>query len=145
MREAIEVKNIEKTKRDTTPRHEKSIGDDRGSVRRRALCAACAKEQEKGTRWMPRLPEAMKDAVSGETPRGSANGTRSGGVRMGQPARRDGAHAAMRANAGNRNIPVPAGGERKIDSPSSGERTGRSPNRGGRGRSGVVGRRTWGA
>ena len=30
-------------------------------------------ETEKGARWMPRLPEAMKDAASGETPRGSAS------------------------------------------------------------------------
>ena len=30
-------------------------------------------ETEKGARWMPGLPEAMKDAASGETPRGSAS------------------------------------------------------------------------
>ena len=33
------------------------------------------------------------------------------------------------ANAGNRNIPVPAGRESRHDSPSRGDRTGKSPNR----------------
>ena len=61
---------------------------------------------------------------------------------MGQPVRPDAAHPALwrEANAGNRNIPVPAGEENNSDSPSSGERPGISPNRGRFGAPGVVGR-----
>ena len=63
----------------------------------------------------------------GETPRGGAGSRRSGGLRMGQPARGD-----ARAPAVTRGAP----GElkhlstrrKREDSPSSGERTGRSPN-----------------
>ncbi len=58
-------------------------------------------ERDKGTRRMPWLPEATKDAASGEIPRGSASAIRSGGVRMGQPARMTCAHPARGANAGN--------------------------------------------
>ena len=47
----------------------------------------------------------------------------------------------MEANAGNRNILVPAGKENKNDSPSSGERTGISPNHPCYGKAGVVGPR----
>jgi len=39
----------------------------------------------KGARGMPRLLEAMKDAVSCDKPRGDAHSLRSGGFRMGQP------------------------------------------------------------
>src|SRR5690606_25312998 len=44
------------------------------------------KKVNKGTRGMPRLPEARKDATSCDKPRGSANTNRSAGFRMGQPA-----------------------------------------------------------
>ena len=44
-----------------------------------------AKKVNKGTRGMPRLSEAMKDVISCDKPRGSANATRSVDFRMGQP------------------------------------------------------------
>ena len=40
---------------------------------------------EKGRRWIPRLPEAKKDVISCDKPRGGANGPRSADFRMGQP------------------------------------------------------------
>ncbi len=46
------------------------------------------REARQGARRMPWLPEAMKDAAGRESPRGGANGPRSVGVRMGQPAMR---------------------------------------------------------
>ena len=49
----------------------------------------------KGTRGMPRLSEAMKDATSCENPREGANGRRSAGVRMGQPGTRKGYHSDL--------------------------------------------------
>ena len=46
-----------------------------GVVRRREIRHSRAREKEdKGERGMPGLPEARKDAVSCENPRGSANG-----------------------------------------------------------------------
>ena len=45
------------------------------------------REVSYGARWMPRLPEAMKDVTSCEKPRGVANEQRSADVRMGQPGR----------------------------------------------------------
>ena len=71
-------------------------------------------EAKNGGRRMPRLPEAMKDAASCENARGAASGLRYARVRMGQPGRQAAGHRLRAgANAGNRNIPVPAGGERK--------------------------------
>src|SRR5690606_17472365 len=55
----------------------------------------CARKKvEKGTRGMPRLPEAMKDAASCDKPWGSANANRSTGFRMGQPAVQEARHSA---------------------------------------------------
>ena len=44
------------------------------------------REASEGVRRMPWLPEATKDAAGRESLRGGANGLRSAGVRMGQPA-----------------------------------------------------------
>ena len=51
------------------------------------ICAKGYKEKKvnKGTRGMPRLSEAMKDVISCDKHRGSANETRSGDFRMGKP------------------------------------------------------------
>ena len=49
-------------------------------------------EAGKGARWMPRLPEAKKDATGCEKPRGAANGLRSADIRMGQPGRQEACH-----------------------------------------------------
>ena len=57
---------------------------------RRRQAGGYAKEVDKGARWMPRLPEAMKDAASCENPRGGASSPRSAGLRMGQPVIRKG-------------------------------------------------------
>ena len=43
------------------------------------------KKVNKGTRGMSRLSEAMKDVISCDKPRGSANANRSVDFRMGQP------------------------------------------------------------
>ncbi len=67
----------------------------------RQKCRFTREKEEKGERGMPRLPEAMKDVVSCEKLRGSANGKRSGGVRMGEPARMKCVQRASAANAGN--------------------------------------------
>ena len=52
-------------------------------------------QARKGTRWMPRHQEAMKDAATCEKPRGAGSKRRSVGIRMGKPGRRHGlsAHA----------------------------------------------------
>ena len=93
---------------------------------------------------MPWLPEAMKDAAGRESLRGGANGLRSAGVRMGQPAvRRHGIPLSGEANPTNRNIPVVGGKENNSDPPSSGERKGDSPNRPRQGADGVVGQPSW--
>ena len=44
----------------------------------------------KGIRWMPWRHEPMKDAISCEKPRGTANEYRSADVRMGKPGSRYG-------------------------------------------------------
>lgn len=44
----------------------------------------------KGVWWMPWGEAPMKDANSGDTPRGAATARRSEGFRMGQPVRRNG-------------------------------------------------------
>ena len=93
---------------------------------------------------MPWLPEARKDAAGRESLRGGANGRRSAGIRMGQPAmRRHGITCMGEANPTNRNIPVVGGKENKSDPPSSGERKGASPNRPRQGAVGVVGQPSW--
>ncbi len=53
-----------------------------------------------GARRMPWRRQAMKDAASCEKPRGGACGLRSGGVRMGQPAPREGGAPARIHRAG---------------------------------------------
>ena len=63
----------------------------------------------------------------GETPRGGAGGLGSGGVRMGQPARRTAAHPEQSGRQ-PRELKHLSTARRRDDSPSSGERTGRSPN-----------------
>ena len=55
------------------------------------------KERIKGVRRMPWLRGAKKDATGCEKPRGGANGRRSGGVRMGEPTRREPRTAAVAA------------------------------------------------
>ena len=72
-----------------------------------SLAAACAVAEDKeiklqfeletrksikGVRGMPWLSEATKDVTSCEKPRGGANGRRSAGVRMGEPAARKARH-----------------------------------------------------
>ena len=60
------------------------------------------REIRKSARRMPRLPEAMKDVVSCENGRGTANGYRSGRIRMGQPAGLKARHLGKPgANEGN--------------------------------------------
>ena len=77
-----------------------------------------------------------KAAVRGKCP--STRGCPNGETRAARAVH--GLRKAGRANAGNRNIPVPAGRENKNDCASSGERTRKSPNRGcGNAPRGVVG------
>ena len=54
---------------------------------RRPLYPALESEDMKGARRMPWRRKPMKGAASGDTPRGGADGLRSGGARMGEPAR----------------------------------------------------------
>ena len=55
-----------------------------------------------GARRMPWRRQAMKDAASCEKPRGGACGPRSGDVRMGQPAPREGGAPARMQYGGRR-------------------------------------------
>jgi hypothetical protein len=55
----------------------------------------------KGAWRMPRLSEAMKDAISCDKLRGSAHTNRSGDFRMGQPGRLKTGHLLAGANPGN--------------------------------------------
>ena len=54
---------------------------------RRPLDLALESEDVKGARRMPWRRKPKKGAASGDTPRGGADGLRSGGARMGEPAR----------------------------------------------------------
>ena len=56
-------------------------------MNRRPLDLALESEDIKGARRMPWRRKPKKGAASGDTPRGGADGLRSGGARMGEPAR----------------------------------------------------------
>jgi hypothetical protein len=60
-----------------------------------------AEKVMKGAWRMPRLSEAMKDAISCEKLRGSAHTNRSGDIRMGQPGWLKTSHPLAGANPGN--------------------------------------------
>lgn len=66
-----------------------------------APCASTAEKVSKGAWRMPRLSEAMKDAISCEKPRGSAHTNRSADIRMGQPGWLKTSHLFTGANPGN--------------------------------------------
>jgi hypothetical protein len=55
----------------------------------------------KGARWMVRLSEAMKDALSCEKPGGAAPKLRSLDLRMGQPTEANPQYSARKANLVN--------------------------------------------
>jgi hypothetical protein len=71
------------------------IGDRKTSIfepeynggKRFPLFADFFGQANKGTRWMPWCPEAMKDVVSCDKLRGGANNLRSGDLRIGKPGR----------------------------------------------------------
>jgi hypothetical protein len=78
-----------------------------------------------GARRMPWRRTPTKDAASRDSPRGGASILRSGGVRMGEPARgsaRARRPSGRRGHRGNGNLAGPRGVEINRDRASSGER-----------------------
>ena len=61
----------------------------------------------KGVRGMPWLSEATKDVTSCEKPRGGANGRRSAGVRMGEPAALEARHQELGPTRGTETSKYP--------------------------------------
>ena len=64
----------------------------KATMNRRPLDLALESEDIKGARRMPWRRKPKKGAASGDTPRGGADGLRSGGARMGEPS---GDHAPL--------------------------------------------------
>ena len=100
------------------------------------------RKAEKGAWGMPVAlgGDEGRDKLRKAAVRGKCPPTR--GCPNGETRRERSRHGfkGSRANAGNRNIPVPAGRENNNDCASSGERTRKSPNRGcGNAPRGVVG------
>ena len=65
------------------------------------------RKSNKSVRGMPWLSEAKKDVTSCEKPRGGANGRRSAGVRMGEPAARKARHHDVEPTRGTETSKYP--------------------------------------
>lgn len=76
---------LEEKRHKRRQQREKCLGMDPESNLPLCKRGGSVKKVNKGTRGMSRLSEAMKDVISCDKPRGSANATRSVDLRMGQP------------------------------------------------------------
>ena len=88
---------------------ESNVSKTRGreAVRERIQLKLETRKSRKGVRGMPWLSEATKDVTSCEKPRGGANGRRSAGVRMGEPAARKARHHDVEPTRGTETSKYP--------------------------------------